>query len=191
MTGISRFLLRIARWIAGSERAEWIDAMEAEAESIAGESTAWAIGCVRAALKDRILREWRFLAAILLLPICIYLVQFALFFPIVWLGRQAGLPNWTFVAFDLFLPFPFAFLLGRIRPGLPAYFALPISFAIAVFFPLIVFSIQFGTSPLAFFGPGGTFYMMTPWVGLSCSLFVWLAGVWLGSRSGRAAPTRG
>jgi hypothetical protein len=192
MTWISRLLLRIARWIGGPVRAEWLNAMTAEAASIHGDSTVWAIGCAWASFKDRLTREWRFLLAILLLPVAVYVIGFAIFFPVVWLSHAIGLPNWTFVAVNLLLPLPFAFVLGRIRPGLPAYLALPVCFAISVFFPLVIFWIKFGKpSPFSWFGDGATWYMMSPAAGLSCSLLVWLTGTWLGSRSRRVNGSAG
>jgi hypothetical protein len=183
MNAFIRALFRAARWIAGRDRAEWLDAMAAEAESIKGDSTAWAIGCLWASLKDRIKREWKFALAVVLLPLGVIAVTFALFFPVVELSELLGLPVWSFIVVNLLAPCPFAFVLGRMRPGLGSYAALPISFAICELTPLFVMWIEFGTSPLAFFGPKGHWYNMSPAAGLSCAFAVWLAGAWLGSRT--------
>jgi hypothetical protein len=187
MTSLTRFLFRFARMIAGRDRREWVDAMEAEAASAGGESDLWAAGCLWAAIKDRFAREWRFVLAVLLLPIASYGVQLILFFPVVWLSQKLGLPRWTFIAVNAALPLALAFVLGRMRPGLGAYLALPLSFAIWVMAPLVVFWISFGDSPFSWFGSNATWFMMPPLVGLSCAFLVWLAGAWLGSRSRRVA----
>lgn len=185
MTGLSRFLLRIARWIAGPARSDWIDAMESEAAS-AGNSAAWASGCLVASVKDRLRQESRFLAAVLLFPFCILILASLIFVPVVELSQVAGLPGWSFIVLDLLLPLPFAYVLGRLRPGRPAYLALPVSFFLCEMSPLMLMWIKFGTSPLSFFGPKGHWYNMSPALGLSSAFLVWIAGAWLGSRSGRA-----
>jgi hypothetical protein len=194
MTGISRFLIRLARGIAGQERAEWIDAMEAEAASIRGDSTAWAIGCVWAAFRDRFMRDWRFLGAALLVVVGPMLLEILLIYPEGWAWRQPWLhqhpvAEWLFQHSGLLNYLPFAFLLGRIRPGRSAYVAAIICFPIAVFVPLFIFWLKFGGSFLAWFGPGATWYMFSPAVGLSLAVAVNLVGVWLGSRSRRAVPS--
>ena len=194
MTGASSFLLHLARWIAGPERAEWIDAMQAEAVSIRGDSTSWSIGCLWAAIRDRFVRERRFLGAALLVAVGPMLLEMVLVYPEGWAWRQPWLhqhpvAEWLFQHSGVLDYLPFMFLLGRTRPGRPAYVAALVGFPIAVLFPLVIFWMKFGTSPLAFFGPGATLYMFTPAVGLAAGVLVSLAGVWLGSRSGRAAAT--
>lgn len=187
MTGTTRILLGVARWIAGPERAEWADAMESEAASAGANSATWAAGCLIASFKDRLRQESRFLAAVLLFPFCILGLGALTFFPIVELSQIAGLPGWTFIVVDLLLPLPFAFALGRLRPGRAAYLALPVSFFLCQMSPLLLMWIEFGTSPLSFFGPKGHWYNMSPAAGLSCAFLVWVAGAWLGSRSARRA----
>jgi hypothetical protein len=190
MTATSRFLLRLARWIAGSERAEWIDAMQAEAVSIRGDSTRWAIGCVWAAFSDRFVRERRFLGAALLVVVGPMLLEMLLLYPEGWAWRQPWLhqhpvAEWLFQHSGLLNFLPFVFLLGRSRPGRGAYVAAIICFPLAEFVPLFIFWLKFGGSFLAWFGPGATWYMFSPAVGLSAALAVCLFGVWLGSRSRR------
>lgn len=192
MTRTSLLLLRVARWIAGTERAEWIEAMKAEAVSIRGDSTAWAVGCVWAAFRDRVVRERRFLGAALLVVIGPMLLEMLLLYPEGWAWRQPWLhqhpvAEWLFQHSGVLDYLPFMFLLGRARPGVPAYVAALIAFPLAEFLPLVIFWMKFGMSPLAFFGPGATIYMFTPAVGLAGAVLVSLIGIWLGSRSGRRA----
>ena len=186
MTGLNRFLLRIATRIAGRERAEWLNAMAAETEAADEESTQWAAGCLWAAIKDRISRDWRFAAAIVLFPILIFVLQFVLFFPVVWLSLDAGLPRWTFVAVFLLLPLPFSFALARSRPLRGALLGAVLSSLVLDLIGVVTFWIEFGQGPPIWFEKGTQVFNMTPVLGWSCSLAVWLAGAWLGSRSGRA-----
>lgn len=188
MTRTSRILLRIASWIAGSDRTEWIDAMAGEATSIEGDSTVWAAGCLWASVKDRLKREWRFLTAALLLPLCVLALDAILFIPVVDLSQRVGLPGWTFIAVFLLLPFAFTFILGRLRPGLPAYLAVLPGFFTVHMIPPVIFWVEFGKSPLSWFGRNAHWYNMPPTAGLSAALLVWLTGAWLGSHSRRAAP---
>lgn len=187
MSPSGRLLLSLARWLGGKQRAEWSDAMAAEAASLDGNDLGWASGCATSALRDRLWRERTFILAIVLLPLCAVLLEYALFFPLVWLSRALELPGWTWVGVSMLTPLPFAYVLGRLRPRLGAYLAAPICFFVFQLVPLVIFWLQFGKSPLTWFGDGSTVYMMTPLAGLSCGLLVWLVGAWLGSRRTRAA----
>lgn len=188
MSALRRFLFGVARRIAGKERREWVEAMEAETASIDGDSTGWAIGCVWAAAKDRLAREWRFILAILMFPVGAYLFSFALFIPTAWLFTHGWIPGWVSVGSALLSPLPFAYLIGRMRPGMRAHIAVSISFLIGLFTPLTVFWVMFDKSPFSWFGEDSTWYMMGPLAGLTCAFLVWQAGAWLGSRSHRAKP---
>ena len=53
---MTAWLLRLVRWIAGPGRAEWAEAMAAEADAAGSRSTNWAFGCVVAVLMDRLRR---------------------------------------------------------------------------------------------------------------------------------------
>jgi len=182
VNAFSRFLFQIACVIAGRRRRDWIDAMATEAVAIDGNSTGWAIGCLSAAIKDRLAREWQFVLAIPLLSIGAVLLSLALFYPMAWLFTHGWIAGWVFVSSGLLSPLPFAFILGRMRPGRTAYLAALISFVLEVFIPLTIFWAMFGKSPFSWFSEDATWYMMTPAAGLSSALLVWLIGVWLGSR---------
>jgi hypothetical protein len=185
MTGPSRFLLRLARWIAGPERGEWIDAMKAEAESISGTSTLWALGCLWASVRDRLAREWRFLLAVPLIGLGPLLLSVVLLFPMASLWHQGVIPKWLIDHSALIEMLPFAVLLGRVRPGRPAYLAATCCFAIGVIVPIAVGWYLGGEPPRTAFGPYSTWYMFRPAVGLTIALAVWLSGAWLGTRSRR------
>jgi hypothetical protein len=181
MTGASRFLLGVARWIAGTRRADWIDAMAAETEAAGNRSTAWAAGCAWALLRDRGMREAWFVLAILLMPIAVFLLQFLLFFPVVWFSNLAGLPNWTFIALFVLLPLPFSFVLGRkssLRRSLAGAGLSALAFDMG---RVMLFWLAFGTGPGIWFEKGSHIDNMAPLLGWSVELCVWLVGAWLGS----------
>jgi hypothetical protein len=184
MTGIDRFFLRLARWIAGSERVEWVDAMEAEAASADGSSTAWAIGCVTAAFKERIWRERSFVALIAGLPATDFILRWLLFFPVVLTGEAFGLPGWTFIAVFLALGFPFAFYLGRTMPRVRAVVAALLCGALLEIGGIVQFWIAFGKGPEIWFQPNSHVYNMTPVLGWTTSISIWLAGALVGSLAG-------
>lgn len=62
---ISKAAILLARRIGGAERDEWVRAMAAEWDALERGKSAWALGCLGAALRDRLWRERRFLAAII------------------------------------------------------------------------------------------------------------------------------
>lgn len=188
MTAASRLLLRLARSVAGRDRTEWIDAMAAEAECAGVESTSWAAGCLWAAVKDRIMREWRLAAAILLFPVAVSALELVLFFPVVLFGRYAGLPNWTFIAVFLLVQMPFGFLLGRSNPLRRALVAGALASLVLDVIGIVTFWIEFGQGPQIWFEKGSQVYNMAPILGWACSLSMWLAGAWLGSRRNLATP---
>lgn len=181
MTGTSRLLLRLARWTAGPQRKEWLDAMAAEAATAGERSTGWALGCLWASMKDRAIREERFFLAILLLPIGVYLLEFLIFFPLVWLSRLLGLPTWTFTIVQLLLPLPFAFTVARRTQLRRALLVAALSWFILDALGVVTFWIMFGQGPGIWFEKGSQIYNMTPVLGWTCSLAVWLTGAWLGT----------
>ena len=125
--------------------------------------------------------EERFLLAILLMPIGVYLFQFLVFFPVVWLSRSLGLPMWTFIVVQLFLPLPFAFILARSTPLRRALFIAALSWLVLDALDVVIFWIMLGQGPQIWFEKGSQIYNMTPVLGWTCSLAVWLMGAWLGS----------
>ncbi|MDQ3077666.1 MAG: hypothetical protein M3Q83_02365 [Pseudomonadota bacterium] len=179
-------LLRLARWIGGKERADWSSAMEAEAAYDGGDGTNWAIGCVIAALRDRVGREGKFLLAIALAPIATLLFCLFLFLAMSEPFMTGRLPSWFYNLAMLLAPLPFAWFLGRSIPS-AAIVAGAVSFSIFTIIPWIQFWIQIGQSPLIWFVPNAEAYGMPTIVGLGCSLLIWVGGAWLGSRRTRVA----
>jgi hypothetical protein len=194
MTGPTRFLLRIARWIAGRRRSDWVDAMEAEAASAGNGSTAWALGCVWAAAKDRFARNAWVLVAVLILAACAMYWKTKLFFATSDLLVHQRISPWFAIALWIASPLPIAFLLGLLRPRRSTYLMVAAIYLVIEFAPLLLLWVGAGISPLEFFSarqvnwykadPGAR---VGPAVGLTCDLVVWLAGAWLGMHSRRAA----
>jgi hypothetical protein len=181
MTAAGRLFLRLARWIAGSERAEWIDAMEAEAESIRGDSTVWTVGCAAAAFRERLWRERWFLGAVLGLPVIEILLRLLLFFPVVDAGNALGLPAWTFIAVFIALGFPFGFSLGHFMPRRRAVLAALFCGVLIELFGVVEFWIAFGKGPEIWFQPNSHIYNMTPVLGWATGIGIWLVGALAGT----------
>jgi len=194
MSAFTRALFRISRWIAGRNRAEWLDAMAAEAEAIKGDSTAWALGCLWAAAKDRFARDWWFGVAIILAPPLMFCWKGAVFFSTNSLMEEHRIAQWFAVALWILSPFPIACLFGQIRQGRSLYFALAGLFILAEFGPILLMWIDFGLSPIQFFSAGEVNWYKAdpnvrigPLVGITLDALVWLAGAWLGSLTRRRA----
>ena len=175
---MTAWLLRLARRIAGRERAEWADAMAAEAEAAGAQSTSWALGCVAAIMRDRLARERRLILSILLIPIAAMIFTIFWFFAVSWLWRNAGLPGFAYSPLMAAAPLPFACHLGMSQPRRIAMLAAPLCFLVYHSFPLIITWMQFGT----FFIGGTGIYNLPFLAGYGLGLSVWLGGAWLGSR---------
>ena len=184
---MTAWLLRLTRWIAGRARAEWADAMAAEAEAAGAQSTSWALGCVGATLRDRVARERRFMTSVLLIPVAALVFTAIWFFAVAWMWRHADLPGFAFAAFMASAPLPFAYLLGAIQSRRAALLAAPICFLLYQGIPLIAFWIEFGKPPVSWFSADVTVYNLSALPGYSLGLSVWLIGAWLGSRQ-KSAP---
>ena len=186
MTRTGRLLLRIARWFAGAERAEWTDAMQAEAQAAGAGSTGWALGCVLASARDRLARDWWVFPAIVLLPIVAFVWKSLVFFSTASLLEHQEIPALMAVACWILAPFPLALLFMRWRNGKSAYVVLAISFLAIESFPLLMFW-EMGVPPSAWFGPNVHSYKADPDIamsvpaGMALDFLVWLAAAWLGT----------
>jgi hypothetical protein len=192
MNAFSRTLFRAARWIAGRDRREWVEAMTAEAASTDADSTAWALGCLWASIQDRAARDWWFALAILVLPALFFFWKTTVFFWTSSLLIDHRIAPWLAVTLWILTPLPIAFLLGLMRRGLSLYVGLAIVFAIAEFGIFLFLWVKAGISPLTFFSaehvnwykadPG---VRIGPALGITLDVLVWVAGAWLGSLTRR------
>lgn len=186
MNTAANMLLRLARLVAGEARSEWVDAMEAEASTLSDdEGMTWAMGCVWAAMGDRLARNWKTIAWVVATPIASYAFQMLVLFPTVWLIRH-GWPNFIFYATAIASPLPFVWMLGRWHPNV-ALSAATASFVIAAFIPGLFFWASFGASPLIFLSRGATLYDMPVLIGLVVTLPLWLIAAKIGASFRQAA----
>jgi len=120
MTGsylISKSAILLARRIAGRERDEWVRAMAAEWDALEHGKAWWALGCLGAAIGDRLKREWRpATLAVGVMPLIVAwsglaMIQIA---PVL---REAGAtPPVAWIVAYLLNPLPIAALLGYLIP---------------------------------------------------------------------------
>jgi len=193
MTALSRFLLRAAAAIAGRDRADWLEAMAAETAAADEDSTKWAAGCLWAAIKDRVARDWWVFPTVVLLPFVAFVWKSLVFFSTASLLTRQEIPAWFAVACWIFSPFPIALLFMRWRNGTPAYLVIAMSFVVVESIPLLMFW-EMGVPPSAWFGPNVHSYQADPDIafsmqaGMGLDFLVWFAAAWLGSawRRGRA-----
>ena len=190
MTGTSRILFLVARWIARRECADWIDAMAAEADSAGARSTAWAIGCVWASFKERVRAEGWFIGAVTGLPVAAIVLQQLLFFPIVWGSQALGLPMETFVWTFLCLGFPLGFLLGRRMSARRALIGAFICGVMLAWLGVVIFWVMFGQGPAIWFRGNSHVYDMRPVLGWSVNTLLWVAGAGIGVLTRRSPPKR-
>jgi hypothetical protein len=190
MNFFSRALFRFARFVAGRDRSEWMDAMAGEAGAIEGDSSSWALGCVWAAMKERLRAERWFLGAITGLPVAAIVLQQLLFFPIFFGSQALGLPAETFVWIFLCLGFPLGFILGRrMRPG-RALAAAFLCGAMLAWLNVVFFWILFGQGPEIWFKGNAHVYDMTPILGWSVNTILWVAGAGIAVLTRRSPPDR-
>lgn len=181
------WLLRIARWIAGPSRAEWADAMAAEANAAGTASTRWALGCVGAMLVDRTRREARSIACILILPLFVHCLQYALFFPTAAIYRAYDLPRWAFLSVGIFEALPVAILLGWLTARRGALTPAIAAFLVYYAYSMFQWWYFFGQGPSVFFGGTMEIYHLHPQLGMAIDLGVWLLGGLIGARWRRSA----
>jgi hypothetical protein len=186
LNGFARLALRLANRIAGPDRQDWLLAMAAETDAADRHGTAWALGCLYAAWKDRLARDRWFVAALLALPS----VTALLVFPLGVIGavgaRSIGIPVLAAVPLMLLGPLPVAWLLGRMRPDHSIVLVGTLAFVVHQAVPLITMWALFGTLP-PFWSPNMIYYNMPSYIGLIASWLVWIAGSWWGASARRSS----
>jgi hypothetical protein len=178
-------LLRCAAWLAGPDRAEWSAAMAAETDAADERRTSWAMGCLRAAFADRIVRDRWYLLSLIGLPALAFVVVVPLGLVVAIGAAKLAAPVAALVPIMLFGPLPCAWLLGRLRPSVSAKLAGTIGFLVHQSVPMLAMWILFGIAPASFWAANLTYYNMPPILGLLASWLVWTAGAWWGTQSGK------
>lgn len=184
LNGFARLLLRLANWIAGPDREEWTLAMAVEADAANRHGTQWALGCLLAAGKDRLAREWWFVASMVMLPVLAMILSIASA-GVVFVGARAlGISGMAGIPLMLFGPLPAAWVLGRMRPNRASALIGTTAFVIHQAFPMILMWAMFGSKP-HFWYPNMVYYNMPAYAGLFISWLVWVAGTWWGASGGK------
>lgn len=180
LNGPARLLLRLANWIAGPDREEWVLAMAVEADAADGHGTRWALGCLFAAGKDRLARDWRFVAAIVMLPILTMVLGIASAF-VIFIGAQA-LKSSVVAEIPLMLleALPAAWVLGRMRPDRSPVLIGTIAFLIYLAVPLVLMWAVFGIM-ISIWSADAVYYNLPAYAGLPMSWLVWIVGTWWGA----------
>jgi len=179
----SSLILRCAAWVAGPDRAEWSAAMAAETEAAKEGRTGWAVGCLWAALADRIVRDRWYILSLVGLPALAFLIVVPMGLAVAIGAATLSTPVAALVPIMLFGPLPCAWTLGRMRPSVPPTFAGTIGFLVHQSVPLLAMWMLFGIPPVSFWAANLTYYNMPPMIGLLASWLVWTAGAWWGAQS--------
>jgi hypothetical protein len=183
---VSRIVLRVARRIAGAERRDWITAMEAETDAAGRHATQWALGCLYAAARDRLIRDSMFLIALLTLPVLALLIAVPLSLFAAVSAHRLGVPTLAIVPILLLGPLPAAWLLGRLRPSYSPVAVGTLGFLLHQAVPTIAMWSMTGRLP-NFVAPNVTYYNMPASAGLAASWIVWVGATWWGAVAGRQA----
>lgn len=145
---ISKAAILLARRIAGPGRDEWVHAMAAEWDALEAGRTAWALGCLGAALRDRLGRERRFVS-VMLVSVPAAMIWSAMAMTLVAPPlRQAGAPTIAWMAAYLLNPLIVQLVLGALYPARAGTIGLFAGGAFLVA-PMLASAILFDVSPLA------------------------------------------
>lgn len=183
---VSKAAILLARRIGGAERDDWVRAMAAEWDALDNGKTRWALGCLAASLRDRLRRERRFIAAMLLAVPGVYIWSATFMTLVAPSMRASDAPTFAWIAAYLFNPLVVPLALGWLYPAR----AKAIGFALGALFlfaPVIVSALLFGVPPIGFFKAVardlGLWLAMYP-----VALATWTATARLGARfAGRRA----
>jgi hypothetical protein len=180
-----RTAMKLARFIAGPRRNEWLDAMEAELSLLSERRLDWALGSLVAAVKDRVARDWLPAVALVALPGTAVAAIPVLTMLAVAIGRATGFSQLQLMPLTTFSPLPFAILLGTIRPRASAILKGLLAFAAYQAIPAIGFSLLFGSYVSVRWEMNLSHYGLLPPSGLIATCLLWCAGSWLGARWAR------
>jgi hypothetical protein len=144
---VSKAAIRLARKVGGSERDEWVRAMAAEWDALDRGKTSWALGCLVAAVRDRLRREWRFLAALVLAVPAAYLCNGILMTLVPPTLNEDGAPTSAWIAAYMFGPLAVPLLLGALFPSRGGTAGILASAAF-LFTPMLAPMVLAGESPL-------------------------------------------
>lgn len=190
-TPATRAILRLAAWIAGPERAEWVAAMAAETHAAGEAGLSWACGSLVTAVRDRTARDWHILVALVILP-----GSAAAFGAVIgafaeMAMRSAGLGGGILVPTMLTTSWGTAYLLGRIKPSLSPVIVASLAFLLYLATPAAILAVAAGIPFHLLWSPNVTIFNL-PWQGgIVLGWLAWLTGCWVGTRDGSQSRARG
>jgi hypothetical protein len=184
-----RTAISLARIVAGPERREWLDAIEAELSILPSRRLDWALGSLVAAVKDRAVRDRHALALFAVVPACAAVAVL----PVTALAAAAfgatGLSNDLLGPILLPIPFLFAMLFGAARRWRRPAVVGALGFAIYQAGPSAFFHFAWGNS-FGFWAPNLAQYGIHPAVSVAGTLALWCLGTALGARIGERRRRR-
>jgi len=143
---VSKAAILLARRIAGKEREEWVRAMAGEWDALDRGKTRWALGCLAAAVTDRLGREWRFLAAMLAAVPAAFICNGVLMTLVAPALRESGAPTIVWMAAYLLNPVAIPLALGALYPSRAGWVAI-LTAAAFLFMPMVASVVFTGVSP--------------------------------------------
>lgn len=164
--------------------------MAAETEAAEDHQIDWALGCLWAALADRGVRDRWFLMSLMVLPAVAFLLVALASLLVSMTAYKFGVRIHALIPIMLIGPLPCAWLLGKIRPAVSPTLVGTTAFLVHQSTPLLAMWMLFGIAPVSFWAANLSYYNMPPLVGLLASWFVWVAGTWWGTRSGKRTARR-
>ncbi|QIK77781.1 hypothetical protein G7077_01470 [Sphingomonas piscis] len=188
MSRLAALIFRAARQIAGRKRSEWIDAMEAEAATLRGNSAPWAWGCLWSAIRDRAARDWWIATTLFLFPIILVAWRGYVFFSTASLLNKGVITDLAAVGFWIVSPFPLVLLLALLTRGTSGNTLIITSFLAMECFNPVMMWIYLDVSPLVWLGPNANWYKADPGItikplaGILLDGVVWFTAAWIGSR---------
>ncbi|MDP1028670.1 hypothetical protein Q5H91_15725 [Sphingomonas sp. KR1UV-12] len=186
LNGLARLILRLANWIAGRDREEWVLAMVAETDAAGGHGPAWALGCLYAAAKDRMARDLWFVAALFALPVFAIVLSFSVGAAILVGARTIGISDMAVIPLMFSGSLVAGLMLGRMRPAYPPIAVGTVAFVVHQAIPLLLMWAAFGRL-MPFWSPNMTIYNLPAPTGLLVSWLIWVAATWWGGGTRRGA----
>lgn len=177
--------MSIARFVAGPERSDWLDAIEAELDHLPARRLDWALGSLVAAVKDRAAREWSFALALVLGPTAALAAIPVIAIASASISGPTGLSTLQLMPLTVLSPLPFAIMLGAVRPRFSPLVAGALGFAAYQAIPAIALTVIMGRYAYFRWEANLSHYGLLPPSGLLATLALWCAGAWLGARWAR------
>jgi len=184
-TAVERLAVRLARAIAGPERRQWIDALEAELSHLDKGRADWALGGLVAAIRDRAWRERGYALAVIGAPTAaLAFIPFA-YLAASLLGDAIGIDAMPPAPLIALSPLPFAMALGMIRPHRPALVPGALGFVLYQAIPAIMLPLLFGQYVYVRWEANLSQFGILPPAGFIGSLVMWCGGAWAGASGAR------